>query len=114
MAVEMTASFTERQKMSRYVCTSRVAPLSSVIVLTAVKKLRQVFGREPEALVRERIVGHEHERHGHEDDRPHGIRCERQTMCQRGAAVFGMDAAAHSSGSLSASESSSSSLLNEE
>jgi len=37
MAVEMTASFTERQKMSRYVCTSRVAPLSSVIVLTAVK-----------------------------------------------------------------------------
>ncbi len=37
MAVEMTASFTERQKMSRYVCTSRAAPLSSVIVLTAVK-----------------------------------------------------------------------------
>ena len=78
------------------------------------EKLRQVFGREPEALVRERIVGHEHERHGHEDDRPHGIRCERQTMRQRGAAVFGMDAIVHSSGSLSASESSSSSLLNEE
>ena len=74
----------------------------------------QVFGREPEALIRKRIVGHEYERHGHKDDRPHGIRCERQTLRQRGAAVFGADAAAHSSGSLSASESSSSSLLNEE
>lgn len=78
------------------------------------EEFRQVFGREPEALIRERIVGHEYERHGHKDDRPHGIRCERQTLRQRGAAVFGADAAAHSSGSLSASESSSSSLLNEE
>ena len=38
IAVEMTASFRERQKMRRYVRTSRAAPESSVTEEVAVKK----------------------------------------------------------------------------